>query len=191
MTAFDFVVIAIVGLSTLFAFWQGFIRMLASLAAWVVGVLAAIRFSPDVGALLPGLGESQAVRYILAFTLILIVVLLAGALIGGLASRLANAAGLGFADRALGAVAGVARGILIAVLIVLFAGLTKLPKSDWWQNALTSQALVTGALSLRPWLPKAWADRLDYGRERRPAKQVVRLWSYETKSSVPFRKFAR
>jgi membrane protein required for colicin V production len=70
---------------------------------------------------------------------------------------------------------GFARGILIAVIVVLFAGLTTLPKKDWWQNALTSPALTAAALSLRPWLPKAWADRLDYGRgERRPAKPVVR-----------------
>src|SRR5947209_13625457 len=38
ISAFDFVVLAIVGLSTLFAFWHGFTRMIASLAAWVVGV---------------------------------------------------------------------------------------------------------------------------------------------------------
>lgn len=183
MTAFDLVVIVIVGLSTLAAFWQGLIRMLASLAAWVVGIVAAIRFSSVVGTLLPDFGESPAVRYVVAFAGILIVVLVVGALLGALIAHLVQAAGLGFIDRMLGAVAGVARGIVLAVLLVLFAGLTALPKSDWWQNALTSPPLVAGALSLRPWLPKAWADRLDYGRrERRPAKQVVRLWGYGAKS---------
>lgn len=183
MTAFDFVVVAIVVLSTLLAFWQGFIRMLASLAAWVVGFLAAIHFSGMVGALLPDFGESPAIRYIVAFAIILIVVLILGALLGALVSHLVQSVGLGFVDRTLGAIAGVARGVVLAVLLVLAAGLTTLPKSDWWQNAFTSPALVAGALSLRPWLPKAWADRLDYGRrERRPAKQVVKLWDYGTKS---------
>jgi membrane protein required for colicin V production len=181
MTAFDFVVIAIVVLSTLFAFWQGFIRMLASLAAWVVGILAALHFSSVIGTLLPDFGESPAIRYVIAFATILIVVLILGALVGALVAHIMQAAGLGFVDRVLGAVAGVARGVVLAVLLVLIAGVTTLPRNDWWQNAFTSPALVAGALSLRPWLPKAWADRLDYGRrERRPAKQVVRLWSYET-----------
>ena len=51
--------------------------------------------------------------------------------------------------------------------------LTALPKADWWQNALLSPPLTVAALSLRPWLPRAWADRLDYGKERRPVKTVV------------------
>jgi membrane protein required for colicin V production len=177
MTAFDFAVIAIVGLSTLFAFWQGFIRMMASLAAWVIGLVAAFRLANVVGTLLPDVGESQAVRYVLGFILILAVVLIVGALVGLIVSRVANAVGLGFVDRTLGAIAGIARGAVIAVLLVLLAGVTTLPRSDWWQNALMSPALVAGALSLRPWLPKAWADRLDYGRrERPPGKTVVMAW---------------
>jgi membrane protein required for colicin V production len=175
MTAFDFLVIGIVGLSTVFAFWRGFIRVTASLVAWVLGVLAAIHFSDVVGPLLPDFGESPAVRFVVAFAIILAAVLIVGALVGFLVSRLLRAAGLGFLDRLLGAIFGVARGILIAVLLVLFAGLTTLPRSDWWQNAQSSPALVAAALSLRPWLPRAWADRLDYGHgERRPAKPVVK-----------------
>jgi len=175
MTAFDLLAIGIVGLSTVLAFWRGLIRVLASLAAWVVGVLAAIRFSPLIGTMLPDLGESPAVRYVVAFAIILVVVLIIGALVGFLVSRLALAVGLGFLDRSLGAIFGLARGVLIAVLLVLFAGLTTLPRSDWWQNAVSSPALVAAALNLRPWLPRAWADRLDYGHgERRPAKSVVK-----------------
>jgi membrane protein required for colicin V production len=175
MTAFDLLVIGIVGLSTVFAFWRGFVRVIASLVAWVVGVLAAIRFSDVLGAMFPDFGESPATRYVVAFAIILVVVLLIGALVGFLVSRLLQAVGLGFLDRALGALFGVVRGILIAVLLVLFAGLTTLPRNDWWQNALSSPALVAAALSLRPWLPKAWADRLDYGHgERRPPKAVVK-----------------
>jgi hypothetical protein len=35
-------------------------------------------------------------------------------------------------------------------------------------------ALVDAALSLRPWLPQAWAEQLAFPRsERKPAKSVV------------------
>jgi membrane protein required for colicin V production len=182
MTAFDFIFIGIVGLSTLFALWQGFVRMIGSLVAWVVGIVAAVHFSNVVGALLPDFGESTAVRYVVAFALILGVVLIAGALVGVVVSHLVHAAGLGFLDRILGAAAGLARGVLMAVLLVLVAGVTDLPKSDWWQDAAFAPALVAGALSLRPWLPKGWSDRLDYRRPPRgPAKQRARL---EVKTTV-------
>jgi membrane protein required for colicin V production len=175
MTAFDLMVIGVVGLSTIFAFWHGFVRVVASLVTWVVAVLAAIRFSDLVGTMLPDFGETPAIRYVAAFALILIVVLIVGALVGFLLSRFVAATGLRFLDRLLGAIFGFARGVLVAVVLVLFAGLTSLPKKDWWQNALTSPALTAAALSLRPWLPKAWADGLDYGPgERRPAKPVVK-----------------
>lgn len=178
MTAFDFMVIGVVGLSTVFAFMRGFVRVFVSLAAWVVGVVAALRYSEFVGGKLPDFGEVPATRYVLAFALILVALLIVGALAGFVLSRLVRAVGLGFLDRALGAIFGFARGLLIAVILVLFAGLTTAPKMVWWQNSLTGPELTTAALALRPWLPKAWADRLDYSpRERPPAKAVVKAKS--------------
>lgn len=172
MTAFDFVVIGIVGLSTLDAFARGFVRVVASLVAWVVAVLAAIHLSTPIGRLLPEFGGSPAGRYIFAFALIVVAVLIVGALVGWLLSRLVRAIGLGFLDRLLGAMVGVARGVLIAVLGVLLAGLTGLPRQDWWQNAYFAPPLVASALSLRTWLPKPWAERLDYGKSGRPAPKA-------------------
>jgi hypothetical protein len=40
-----------------------------------------------------------------------------------------------------------------------------LPRADWWQNATLAPPLVVMALSLKPYLPPQWADRLDYSRE--------------------------
>jgi membrane protein required for colicin V production len=175
MTAFDLMVIGVVGLSTIFAFWHGFVRVIASLVTWVAAVLAGIHFSDRVGTMLPDFGDTPAARYVVAFVIIMVCVLIVGAIGGFLLSRLVAAVGLRFLDRLVGAIFGFARGVLVAVVVVLLAGLTTLPKKDWWQNALTSPALTAAALSLRPWLPQAWADRLDYGLgERRPAKPVVK-----------------
>jgi len=175
MTAFDLMVFGVVGLSAVLAFVRGVVRVVVSLVAWIVAVIGAIQFSGPVGGMLPDFGGTPATRYMVAFALILVVVLIVGALIGYLLSRFVRAIGLGFLDRALGAIVGVARGVLIAVILVLLAGLTTAPKTDWWQNSRTSPMLTEAALTLRPWLPKAWADRLDYQpRERRPAKAVVK-----------------
>ena len=174
MTAFDLVVIGVVGLSALLGFVRGFVRVVVSLAAWVIAALAAIHFSEALGAGLPEFGGGPAARYVAAFGLIAIVVLIAGALTGWLLSRAVRAIGLGFLDRLLGALAGVARGVLLVVLGVLLAGLTDLPQRDWWQNATLAPALVTAALSLRPWLPKPWAEALEYGKAGRPKDRAAR-----------------
>ena len=67
-----------------------------------------------------------------------------GALIGLILSRAARAIGLGFLDRLLGAVFGLARGLLIVLLLVLICGVTTLPRNDWWQNAVLAPPLGPG-----------------------------------------------
>ena len=163
MTAFDLVAIGIIGLSTIFAFWRGLIRAVMSLVALVAAVVAGIQFSPSVADMLPVMSSSPTSRYLAAFALIFVVVILIGGVLGWALSRAIRAIGLGFVDRLLGAVFGVARGVLIVVIVVLLAGLTTLPRQEWWQNALFAPPLVIAALSLRPWLPQALAQRLDYG----------------------------
>jgi membrane protein required for colicin V production len=167
MTGFDVAVLAVLALSTLFAFLRGAVRELIALASWVAAVVLALGFGGKVAALLPGLEASPTARHVLAFALIFVGSLMAGALIAFLLSKMIRAAGLGFLDRLLGAVFGLARGAAIVVLFVLVAGVTALPRYEWWQNALLEPVLVTGALALRPWLPEAWAGRLDYSPARR------------------------
>ena len=169
MTGFDFAVIGVIGVSALLAFVRGFVRVVVSLAAWVVALLAAIHFSGRLGAVLPEFGTGPAGRYVAAFALIAITVLLVGALLAWALSKVVRSVGLGWVDRLLGAGLGLARGVLFVVLGVLLAGLTDLPSQDWWQNAYLAPPLVVAALSLRPWLPKAFAGRLDYGKSGRAA----------------------
>src|SRR6266403_1797494 len=100
MTVFDAAVIFVIALSTLFA--------------WVVGFIAALAFTPVVGAWIPEFGH-PAVRYLIAFAVILIGALLLGALIAYPLARAIRAAGLGFVDRFLGSIFGLARGLLLVL----------------------------------------------------------------------------
>ena len=119
MTSFDWVVLCIVGLSTLFAFLRGVIRELIALVAWIVGIVGALAFTPMLGAMLPDITDQPAVRYIVAFTVIIIAALLVGALIAWPLSKAVRAAGLGFVDRFLGSLFGLARGIALVLAFVL------------------------------------------------------------------------
>jgi membrane protein required for colicin V production len=167
MTAFDVAVIGTVGLSMLLAYSRGVTREMIALMTWVLGFFAAVAFSPLVGALLPDFGGQPVVRYLVAFALILIAALVLGALVAWPLSSVIRKSGLGFVDRFLGAMFGIARGAVLALAFVLFAGLTALPRQDWWQNSALALPLTAAALQLKPWLPPEWADRLDYSREGR------------------------
>ena len=167
MNGFDFTVIGVVGLSMLFAFFRGVTRELIALVSWVAGFLAAVTLSPLLGSLLPEFGDNPVLRYLVAFAVIFIGCLVLGALIAWPLSSVIRKAGLGFVDRFLGAVFGVARGVVVVLAFVLVAGLTDLPRLDWWQNSALAPALAAAALSMKTWLPPEWAGHLDYSREGR------------------------
>jgi membrane protein required for colicin V production len=167
VTALDWCVIAVMALSTLFAYVRGFTREFIALLAWVFGVVAAIVFSPTVATWFPDFRANEALRYILAFALILVVALLVGALVAWPLGSVIRKSGLGFADRFMGAIFGAARGGLLVVGFVLVAGLTSLPRQDWWQNAALAPALAAAAMAAATWLPPAWAQRLDYSKQGR------------------------
>jgi membrane protein required for colicin V production len=97
-----------------------------------------------------------------------LLVIVAGALLAWPLHAVIHRAGLGFVDRGLGGVFGLARGAVLVLAFVLVAGLTALPARDWWQNSLLAPLFEAAALSLKPWLPSPWAERLDYPG-RRPA----------------------
>ena len=157
MTALDLAVLAVIALSVLFAYWRGVVRELVALAAWVAGLGAALLYTDAVAARFAGWDVAPAVRHVVAFALIVVAFLLAGALVSWLVRGAVHAVGLGFVDRFLGALFGVARGAL--------------PRHDWWQNSLVGPVLARSALALKPWLPDDWAARLDFtatGRAPKP-----------------------
>ncbi len=175
MNAFDWTIIGVVGVSMLLAFFRGVTRELIALAAWVLGFVAAVALSPLLGGMLPEIGDNPVVKYLIAFAVIFLGSLVLGALIAWPLSSVIRKAGLGFVDRFLGAIFGIARGAVLVTAFVLVAGLTTLPRLDWWQNAALAPPFAAAALALKPWLPPEWAQRLDYSREgRAPAAPADR-----------------
>ena len=73
-----------------------------------------------------------------------------------------GSAGLGWADRTLGAVFGAGRGVLVALILVLIGGLTPLPKEVWWREATLAPPLETAVIAAKPWLPAEVAKRIRY-----------------------------
>src|SRR5512143_1494317 len=67
MTVLDLVVIAMVALSILFAYFRGMVREVVALAAWIAGLVAAFRYMEPVATIFSGLDVAPPVRHVLAF----------------------------------------------------------------------------------------------------------------------------
>lgn len=166
MTAFDYSVLAVVGLSAFLAFLRGMVREAIGLAAWIAALILAFRYAPDLARTITAVDWNPVVLEVIAFVAILLGTLTVGGLLARLLSQLVRSIGLGVADRLLGAGFGCLRGLAIVLLFMLVAGLTSLPRQEWWQNALLAAPLVSVATEFRNWLPRAWADRLDFPRRQ-------------------------
>jgi len=162
VTALDVCAIAVVAVSILFAYARGIIRSLIGTVAWIVGFVAALAFTPALGAHFPPVHDAPFVPFVIAFVAIFVTALVAGALVAWPLRAVVRKAGMGFVDASLGATFGLARGIALMVAFALVAGVTGLAQRDWWQNAFLAPSLASGALALRPWLPHAWSERLDF-----------------------------
>ncbi|UCF76437.1 MAG: CvpA family protein [Betaproteobacteria bacterium] len=162
MTVFDYVVIAIVGLSILLSVIRGLVREVLALLAWVIAFLAANFFAGPLATLLPDEMSNVEVRLLVGFGAAFVVVLLSMSLLAMFASKLVKNAGLGVEDRMLGGVFGLARGMLVVMVLVLLAGLTSLPKQPVWREAMLSKPLESFAGRVKPWLPGGLSQRITY-----------------------------
>lgn len=152
MTSLDWIVLAILGLSTFLGVLRGFAREVLSLASWVLAFVGARMFAPFIAPSLPGL-DSPSLRYAAALVLVFVVILILASLTAAVVGKLINLAGLGAYDRFLGALFGVLRGTVALLGLTLIAGLTAFPKTQTWQHALSRAPLEQLASKFHPWLP--------------------------------------
>ena len=117
----DIIIVGIVSLSALIGVFRGLIKEALSLASWFAAIVAGTLFSSQLADLMENLINNASLRRIAAFAILFIVVIFTGTLISNLISKLTEAAGLKGADRTLGALFGVLRGMII-VLVIIFIG---------------------------------------------------------------------
>jgi membrane protein required for colicin V production len=161
MNGLDLIVLGIFVGSTVLGLMRGLIREVFSLAAWVLAFVGARLLGPALAPMLPG-AENPALQHAAALLLVFVLILLATGLAGGVLAGLVKLAGLGTYDRMLGVLFGILRGVAAVVGLALLAGLTALPKTQFWQAALSRVPLELAVHQLLPWLPKDVAVLIKY-----------------------------
>ena len=164
MTAFDWIMILILAASVILGLLRGLVAEVFSLASWVVAFIAAKLGAAAVAALLPMDVESEGMRNIVGFIVVFLVVMILVMLLGRVIKGAVGAVGLGGADKAVGGAFGLLRGVVILVGLTLVAGLTALPQTDFWKNALSSRVLEMLATEAMPLLPAKVAEHIHFDR---------------------------
>jgi membrane protein required for colicin V production len=162
MTAVDIITVAILGLSVALGVFRGLVREVLSLLGWVAAFLLANLLAPDAAKLLPQAMASEEVRLLVSFVVVFMVVLVVLSVLAILASKLVKVVGLGPADRAVGGVFGLGRGVLLVMILVLLAGLTALPRQATWREAALRGPLEACAGYAKAWLPSDLSRRINY-----------------------------
>jgi membrane protein required for colicin V production len=153
LTAVDWILLAVLGLSFLLGIWRGLVHEVLSLAGWIVAFFVSQMYAPRAAAWLPMEGSSQMMRNAAGFVTVLVAVLIATVFLSWLIRKMVSAVGLGPLDRLLGAVFGLLRGLVILLAVTVVVGMTPLHTSQAWQQAQGAPVLQQFLHVLKPVLP--------------------------------------
>jgi membrane protein required for colicin V production len=162
MTAFDYVVLAIVVASVVVSTLRGLVREVLSLVAWLAAFVIANRYGTDLAELLPQVVPAGTLRLVAGFAILFVGTLLFSSLVNVAIAHIISALGLKVVDRGLGGLFGLARGVLIVMTLMILAGLTDLPKQPVWRDALLSGLAESAVRTFKPWLPDDWARHVNF-----------------------------
>lgn len=153
MTIFDYLVLFVLVCSVVISTLRGLVKEILSLLSWIVSFVVANAYGEDLAALLPDMIPGNVTRLIVAFIALFIGVRLLMMLLTMAIDALVKASGLTLADRGLGGLFGLGRGLVLVLAAVIVSGMTAVPQQPFWKEALLSPMAETAARTVKPFLP--------------------------------------
>lgn len=149
MNNVDWIIVAVVGVSTAISLLRGFVREALSLGVWVLALVVSRVLSDPVAEILRPYIENSMMRQGVSYVVLIIATLFIGALLTNAVSDLVRRTGLSSTDRLIGLFFGSARGLIVIMIVVaMMVYLTALPEESWWQESL----LIPQVLQLIEWV---------------------------------------
>jgi membrane protein required for colicin V production len=162
VTIFDYIVLFILISSVVISTMRGLVKEILSLVGWIAAFVVANAFGAKLAPMLPSVVPGESLRLIVAFIALFLGVRVLMGLLALAIGALIEATGLSLADRGLGGLFGLGRGIVIVLAGVILCGMTSIPQQDFWKNALLSPMAETGARTVKPFLPAAFAQHVQF-----------------------------
>lgn len=166
----DFILTAVVVISVATAAVKGFVHELISLASVVVGLIVAAAGYRRAAGWFEELTRSREVALGVAFLTLFVGALIVGVIVSAIARKLIKKGELQRADFFLGAVFGLARGVLVdCVLLMSLVAFAIKPQTV--QQSVLAPYVTTGARVVALAMPKDLRDQFQTGFEK--LKQAI------------------
>jgi len=158
MTGIDYIIIAIIGISTVIAVWRGFVKELVSLISLSAAFFLASRFSQIASDFLSEWIGHETMADIAGFMLIFIGIMMLGGIISFLLYKILDLADLSILDRILGVFFGIARGTLfIGISFLLYLNIYQEgAKSNWLKGSLLAPYAIEFSELLGQSIPEGY-----------------------------------
>ena len=153
MTIFDYLVLLVLVCSVVISMLRGLVKELLSLAGWVIAFIVANAYGEALTPMLPDVFPGASTKLIVAFIALFIGTRLLMGLLSRALQELVKAGGLSLIDRALGALFGLVRGLLIVLAVVMLCATTSIPQQPFWKDALFSPWAEQAVVQIAPYLP--------------------------------------
>ena len=168
----DWLLLAVIALSTVMGLMRGLVVEVLSLVVWVAAFWLAFVYGGHVSTLFEGSIASPAARMFLSYAALFVAALVIGGIVTWLIGRLLKFSGLGGIDRLLGLLFGLVRGAALACVLVLLFGFTGMPQDAWWRESRLLPEFQRGAQAMKAWLPDAVAPYVQFDRVRAAVASV-------------------
>lgn len=151
----DWVILAILVVSSLISLKRGFVKEALSLANWFIAFFIAMSFHSTLASLLEAYVATPSLREMLAFASLFALTLIVGAMVNNLLVEVVRLTGLGGTDKTFGMIFGLLRGfIIIMAALILLPGIVSFDQDGWWQQSM----LIPELLKFEGWCKLIWAE---------------------------------
>ena len=171
----DVAICLILFISVGIGFYKGFVKETLSLLSLILALLLAfylstypvqwlMSVSQDWGGDWLGFNiAGKTIVHVVSFILIFIVAFVIGNKTSNVLSNLVSQSTiLKGANGILGAAFGLARGAIVIILLIIFAGLTKVSVYDWWYQSRLLPPFIDGAQRIVAMLPTQYSWHFDF-----------------------------
>ena len=119
VTAFDFIVLAIILISLVYSLFKGMVREMFSLLSLTFGYLVALNFYNELAEKMSGVISEPAIGNIVAFFILFMGVLILVSIIGRMVRKFLHSSdAISGWDRLLGSLFGIVKGLVLVIVIM-------------------------------------------------------------------------